>query len=95
MLKIVQHFITYFVNSFTNHLKVACPSRCTKCKTGNPNGGGLPIDSNGICRHFCSKSGYCGNGEAYKTGFDCSGCGADTSKNLLTDDKFESLSNRL
>ena len=61
---------------YTNDFKDTCPASCKACKSGDSSDGGLPIDSNGVCEYFCSTSGYCGNGEAYKTGDDCSGCRA-------------------
>jgi len=60
---------------------VSCPVRCKTCKPGGENElgfgaaiGGLPIASNGVCEHFCSTAGYCGNGNRYKSGDDCRGC---------------------
>jgi len=57
-----------------NKLQIACPASCKTCKAGGSHDGGSPINSNGVCEHFCSNYGYCGNGNAYKTGDDCSGC---------------------
>merc|ERR1719167_156274 len=51
-----------------------CPHECQNCKTGGSSDEGKPINSNGICEHFCSEGGYCGNGKAYKSGVDCAGC---------------------
>ena len=70
----VQHFINILFILYKCYFKVACPERCKTCKTGGSSDGGLPINSNGVCEHFCSKLGYCGIGNGYKTGDDCSGC---------------------
>jgi len=51
-----------------------CPVRCNICPSGSSSDGGLPTNSNGICEHFCSVWGACGNGAAYNTGDDCRGC---------------------
>ena len=64
---------------YTNHFKDTCPASCMTCKSGGSSDGGLPISSNGICEHYCSQGGYCGNGEAYKSGDDCTGCRASGS----------------
>ena len=70
---------------YTNHFKDTCPASCMTCESGGSSDGGLPIDSNGVCKYFCSSRysrirgvsvGYCGNGETYRTGDDCSGCRA-------------------
>ena len=46
----------------------SCPSSC-KCKSGQH-----AVDKTGNCNYWCSKSGYCGEKEAHKNGFDCRGC---------------------
>jgi len=53
----------------------ACPETC-KCQTGGAHDGGLKVNSAGYCNSYCSKWGYCGDGELYKTGafVDCTGC---------------------
>merc|ERR1719334_2549738 len=59
----------------------ACPVSCKTCGSGGSSDGGLPTNSNGVCEHFCSIYGACGNGDAYRTGDDCRGCtvsGAET-----------------
>ena len=63
---------TYSINNSSN-LEAYCPQECQTCKTGAMSDGGAPI-KNGICESFCSETGYCGNGEAYKGGVDCSRC---------------------
>ena len=70
----------------TNPIKVKCPTRCTTCKTGGSSDGGLPINFKGICEHFCSIGGYCGSGEAYKTGDYCGGCRASGNFSVLNVD---------
>ena len=59
-----------------NHFQDACPARCKNCKDGGSNDGGMPVNSDGVCEYFCSKYGYCGNTEKYKTGVNCSECRA-------------------
>ena len=56
------------------HLCIECPVRCRECRSGGSSDGGLPINANGVCEHFCSIHGYCGEGSCYETGIDCRGC---------------------
>ena len=44
--------------------------------------GGLEVNSAGYCTSYCSKWGYCGDGELYKTGafVDCTACPETCSK---------------
>ena len=63
------HALNYKFNLESN-----CPQECQNCKTGGSSDGGMPINSKGICEYFCSEGGYCGNGEDYKSGVDCTGC---------------------
>ena len=44
----------------------ACPERCSTCKDGATWDGGKVVNNNGYCEHYCSKWGYCGDGEKYK-----------------------------
>ena len=64
---------TYSMN-YKSNLEDICSQECQNCKTGGSSDGGMPINSNGICEHFCSEAGFCGKGEAYKYGVDCTGC---------------------
>ena len=59
---------------FESNLDASCPQRCQTCKRGNSSDGGMPVNSNGICEHFCTKQGYCGNTGAYISGVDCTKC---------------------
>ena len=50
-------------------------ARCLKCKSGNPNDGGVLVPSNGMCTAYCTVNLYCGAGADYsqQTGVvDCS-----------------------
>ena len=51
-----------------------CPQGCETCRSGGSDDGGLPIDSDGVCKHYCSLNGFCGSGAAYQTGSNCYGC---------------------
>ena len=53
-----------------------CPQKC-KCKSGRviDKKNGKDVISDGYCQHYCSKRGYCGIGEKFTTGTDCTGCG--------------------
>ena len=65
----------FMLNSWTIHVlyKIGCPKSCKNCKNGG-SGGGKPVNSDGVCEYFCSPKGYCGTGNAYKRGDDCSSC---------------------
>ena len=78
----------YKTNSinFKSHLEDYCPDHCKTCKSGDFHPekfrGGLPVNTNGFCQHFCSfennhtitAPGYCGNGAKHYTGVDCREC---------------------
>ena len=59
---------------FKSYLDSYCPQTCQTCKKGNSSDGGMPINADGICEHYCSKRGYCGNTGAYIKGVDCRMC---------------------
>ena len=40
------------------------PEACYNCRAGGDDGG-VPLDKNGVCRHFCSMGRYCGTSGAY------------------------------
>ena len=44
--------------------------RCSNCKAGGPEAGSVHLEG-GICKAFCSTSGFCGYGRAYSNGIDC------------------------
>ena len=73
----------YKTNSinFKSHLEDYCPHNCKTCKSGDSRHGGLPVNTNGFCQHFCSfengsvtAPGYCGLGAKYYGGVDCREC---------------------
>lgn len=75
----------YKTNSinFKSHLEDYCPHHCKTCKSGHWDyrNGGLPVNINGFCQHFCTFEndsvtgpGYCGKGVKYYYGVDCTEC---------------------
>ena len=42
------------------------PEVCSKCRAGGDDGG-VPLDKDGVCRHFCSMGRYCGTSAAYQS----------------------------
>ena len=63
-------------NSFIkckSYSEAYCPQKCN-CKSGVSGDGGKPVNSGGVCEHFCSKYGFCGTGENYESGIDCREC---------------------
>ena len=75
----------YKTNSinFKSHLEDYCPNNCKTCQDGHWDwrNGGLPLNPNGFCQHFCSfengvatAPGYCGKGVKYNDGVDCREC---------------------
>ena len=41
------------------------PDACYSCQPGG-DGGGVALDTNGVCRHFCSMGNYCGTTAPYR-----------------------------
>ena len=72
----------YKTNSmnFKPYLEDYCPHNCKICKSGDSRHGGVPVNPNGFCQHYCSiesvitAAGYCGKGDKYYSGFDCREC---------------------
>ena len=57
--------------------EIECPARCSTCRganQGNSWDGGLRLNSDNVCEHFCSRWGYCGDGPEFSVGTDCTGC---------------------
>jgi len=44
----------------------SCPVECSNCKEGATWDGGKSLSSSGRCEHYCSKWGFCGEGEKYQ-----------------------------
>ena len=63
---------------------VACPVECSSCKEGAAYDGGKALSSTGHCEHYCSKWGFCGEGEKYENDPSavCYGCAASNGNNL-------------
>ena len=66
--------------NFKPYLEDYCPHNCKICKSGDSRHGGVPVNPNGFCQHYCSiesvitAAGYCGKGDKYYSGFDCREC---------------------
>merc|ERR1711994_461870 len=57
--------------------EMKCPARCKTCKAGASWDGGLRLNSDNVCEHFCSRWGYCGDGPEFRFNgayTDCTGC---------------------
>mmetsp|Transcript_7980 Transcript_7980/g.23792 ORF Transcript_7980/g.23792 Transcript_7980/m.23792 type:complete len:357 (-) Transcript_7980:76-1146(-) len=46
---------------------------CQRCKSGSVVDGGTRTAAGVGCVHWCSRAGYCGDGEQYRRGLDCRG----------------------
>ena len=67
--------------SFKSLLEEYCPDKCKTCDPGDSSDGGVPVNFNGFCQHFCRFDednffgpGYCGKGAKYEIGADCTQC---------------------
>ena len=54
----------------------------TTCKDRATWDGGKVVSNNGYCEYYCSKWGYCGDGEKYQIDPSaiCHGCGSEGTK---------------
>ena len=68
----------------------ACPVECSTCKEGAAWDGGKSLSSTGRCEHYCSKWGFCGEGEKYQKDPSavCYGCAASYGNDLLSKPSF-------
>ena len=64
----------------------ACPVECSTCKEGAAWDGGKTLSSSGQCEYYCSKWGFCGEGEKYQKDPSavCYSCAASYGNNLLS-----------
>ena len=64
----------------------ACPVECSTCKEGAAWDGGKSLSSAGYCEYYCSKWGFCGEGEKYQKDPSavCYECTASKGNNLLS-----------
>ena len=63
----------------------ACTKSC-KCASGASGDGGKDVNTQKYCEYFCSNNGFCGDGEIYKSGTDCTSCkGKNLSKMIFND----------
>lgn len=46
-------------------------SMCSRCKDGGVTDGGTTTIASIGCVHWCSRAGYCGDGDSYRAGLDC------------------------
>ena len=68
----------------------ACPVECSTCKEGAAWDGGKTLSSSGQCEYYCSKWGFCGEGEKYQKDPSavCYSCTASYGNNLLSKTSF-------
>ena len=75
----------------------ACPVECSTCKEGAAWDGGKTLSSSGQCEYYCSKWGFCGEGEKYQKDPSavCYSCAASYGNNLLSKTIFWYAINRI